>query len=88
MLEVVKNVQKQTAESSLEVPPDDVQRILELRFAAATAVLILKAARKREESRGAHFREDFQHQDDENWKGALQVQCNSEGEQIWGFKPI
>jgi succinate dehydrogenase/fumarate reductase flavoprotein subunit len=87
-LEAVKNIQHQAAETSLEAAPDDVQRILELRFAAATAALVLKAARKREESRGAHFREDFQDQDDENWKGALQVHCNSEGEQIWRFKPI
>jgi succinate dehydrogenase/fumarate reductase flavoprotein subunit len=87
-LEAVKNIRQQAAESSLEGYPDDVQRFLELRFAAETAVLILEAARKREESRGAHFREDYPDQNDENWKGALQVECNAEGEHIWGFKPI
>jgi len=87
-LEAVKNIRQQAAESSLEGPPDDVQRILELRFSAATAALILEAARKREESRGAHFREDYPGQNDENWKGALQVQCNAEGEHNWGFEPI
>jgi succinate dehydrogenase/fumarate reductase flavoprotein subunit len=86
-LEAVKNIQQQAAESSIQGPPDAVQRILELRFAAEKAALILEAARKREESRGAHFREDFPDQDDEYWKGALQVQNNSEGEQIWEFKP-
>jgi succinate dehydrogenase/fumarate reductase flavoprotein subunit len=86
--ETIKNIQQQAAESSLEGHSDDVQRVLELRFAAATAALILKAARKREESRGAHCREDFPDLDDENWKGALQVECNAEGKHIWGFKPI
>jgi aspartate oxidase len=86
--ETIKNIQQQAAESSLEGHPDDVQRVLELRFAAATAALILMAARKRKESRGAHCREDFPDLDDENWKGALQVECNAEGEHIWGFKPI
>lgn len=85
-LDTVKSIQQQADESSLEVSPDEIQRVLELRSAAATAVLILEAAQKREESRGAHFREDFPEQDDENWKGALQVQRNSEGEPVWGFK--
>ena len=84
----VNNILQQAAESSLEGHPDNVQRTLELRFAAATAALILKAARQREESRGAHYREDFPDTDDGNWKGALQVECNLQGEQSWGFKPI
>jgi len=86
--EAIKNIQQQASEFSLEGPADDVQRILELRFAAATAALILEAARKREESRGAHFREDFPDLDDKNWKGALQVQCESGGDHIWRFNPI
>jgi len=84
-LDIVKSIQQQADESSLESPPDEIQRVLELRSAAATAGLILEAAQRREESRGAHFREDFPEQDDENWKGALQVQRNSEGELVWKF---
>jgi succinate dehydrogenase/fumarate reductase flavoprotein subunit len=84
-LDTVRGIQHQAAESSLEGPPDEIQRVLELRFAAATAELILVAAQKREESRGAHFREDFPDRDDENWKGALRVQRNSEGELLWKF---
>ena len=67
-------------------PPDEIQRVLELRFAASTAELILEAAQKRLESRGAHFREDFPDQDDHNWKGALQVQRDSKGELLWKFE--
>ncbi len=86
LLEMVHRIDQQAAESSLEGNPDEIQRLLELRSAAATASLILQAALKREESRGAHFREDFPDQDDQNWKGALQVQRNSEGNEIWEFK--
>ena len=87
-LEVVRNIQQQALESSLERDPNQLQRLLELRFAAGTAALIIQAAQKREESRGAHYREDFSDQDDENWNGALQVQLNSQGEQIWKYKAM
>ncbi|MBW2410819.1 MAG: FAD-binding protein [Deltaproteobacteria bacterium] len=87
-LDTVKYIQDQANESSLEGSPDEIQRVLELRFAALTAELILEAAQQRKESRGAHFREDFPEQDDENWKGALQVQLNPQGEQIWKFQAI
>ena len=40
-------------------PSRQVQQRLEIRFAAQTAALILQGALRREESRGAHFREDF-----------------------------
>ena len=87
-LDTVKGIQHQADESSLEGSSDEIQRVLELRFAAAAAELILQAARKREESRGAHFREDFPDQNDANWKGALQVQRNSKGEMIWKFEAL
>jgi succinate dehydrogenase/fumarate reductase flavoprotein subunit len=87
-LATVKYIQQQAAESSLGGSPVEIQRVLELRSAAATAELILEAALRREESRGAHFREDFPDQDDENWKGALQVHLNSQGERVWKFEAI
>jgi succinate dehydrogenase/fumarate reductase flavoprotein subunit len=87
-LDTVKGIQQQAAESSLEGRPEEIQRVLELRSAAGTAIMMLEAARRRKESRGAHFREDFPDRDDENWKGALQVQLNSEGEHIWNFEAM
>ncbi len=87
-LDTVRDIQNQAYGSSLQAPPDEIQRVLELRYAAATAELILEAAQKRQESRGAHFREDFPKQDDENWKGALQVYLNSQGEKIWKFQAL
>jgi succinate dehydrogenase/fumarate reductase flavoprotein subunit len=87
-LNTVKDIQQQAAESSLGGSSEEIQRILELRSAAAAAELILEAAQRREESRGAHFREDFPNQDDENWKGALQVHLNSQGKRVWKFEAI
>jgi len=87
-LDTVKGILDHVYESPLEGPPDEIQRVLELRFATETARLVLEAAQRREESRGAHFREDFPDQDDENWKGVLQVKLNSKGEQIWKFQAV
>jgi succinate dehydrogenase/fumarate reductase flavoprotein subunit len=87
-LERVKGIQIKAYKASLERDPSVVQRILELRFAAQTASLILQAALKREESRGAHFREDFPNQDDEKWRGHLQVRRGPQGDGTWEFKPI
>ena len=68
--------------------PRQLQRILELRSAVQTADLILQAALRREESRGAHFREDFATQDDKNWRGHLQVRLSPEGKLIYTFQSI
>ena len=65
--------------------PRQTQNILELRAAAYTASLILQAALRREESRGAHFREDFPDRNDVDWKGHLRVQLSEKGETAWSF---
>jgi fumarate reductase (CoM/CoB) subunit A len=67
--------------------PSETQRLLELRLATQTARLILEAAMRREESRGAHFREDFPEQDDERWAGHLTVSMSPEGKETWSFVP-
>ena len=66
----------------------DVQRRLEIMFGAQAASLIIQAALKRKESRGAHFREDFADQDDDNWQGHLQVKLSINGEASWNFRAI
>lgn len=72
-------------------PPEDphrVQRSLEIRFAVQTAKLILAGAQQRTESRGAHYREDYPGQDDDNWYGHLQVRRSIEKELNWTFEPV
>ena len=68
--------------------PRQIQNTLELQVAARTALLILHAAFQREESRGAHFREDFPNPDDANWKGHLQVRVSEDGEPVWSFLKV
>jgi len=60
--------------------------LLELRSAARIASLILQGGLRREESRGAHFREDWPKQDDEKWRGHLQVRFTGR-EDVWDFQP-
>jgi len=55
---------------------------------AQTAELILQGALRREESRGAHFRENFPAQDDENWRGQLQVRLAPQDELQWTYQVI
>ena len=59
---------------------------IELRSATRIAGLIIQGALKRKESRGAHFREDFPQQNDEKWRGHLQVRVIN-GKDEWDFQP-
>jgi succinate dehydrogenase/fumarate reductase flavoprotein subunit len=86
-IDLVRSIREEVFESPLPVEPRKVQRLLELRLCTLTADLVLQGALRREESRGAHFREDFPGQDDDNWRGHLQVRLSETGEQVWRFQP-
>jgi L-aspartate oxidase len=45
------------------------------------ALLIARAALRREESRGGHFRQDFPERDDRHWQVHLVDQLDSDGRQ-------
>lgn len=68
--------------------PRRVQRFLDLRVASRVAALILQGALRREESRGAHFREDFPEQNDATWRGHLQVRLSEDGKELWNFQKV
>jgi fumarate reductase (CoM/CoB) subunit A len=87
-LEAINAIHSEANEISLAGNPGQVQQNIELRFAACTAKLILNGALQRKESRGAHFREDFPEQDDENWRGHLRVRRFADAELDWSFDPI
>ncbi len=67
--------------------PREAERVLELRLAVRTAGLILQGALRREESRGAHFREDFPQSDDGRWLGHQRVCLARDGSELWSFEP-
>jgi L-aspartate oxidase len=67
----------------LDLPPG-----IEILPGARVAALIIQAALKRQESRGAHFREDFADQDDKNWQGHLQVKQSRDGQAHWNFQAV
>ncbi len=66
--------------------PLEVARTLELRQGLLTARVILEAAMRREETRGAHSRTDFPNQD-EKWKGSQRVSLSEAGDLHWSFVP-
>jgi succinate dehydrogenase/fumarate reductase flavoprotein subunit len=60
--------------------PQDYWPFLTCHTRLSVSEMILKSALKREESRGAHFREDFPGQDDEQWRVNICVrQGDNEG---------
>ncbi len=63
------------------------QGMTELSLAVQTAELIMEGGRRREESRGVHFRTDFPETDDGNWLGNMVVVKGGRGLD-WRFDPI
>ena len=57
---------------------------LRAQAALTAAGLVLEAALRRTESRGAHFREDFPQADDARWLGHLRVRQTAAGRE-WSF---
>lgn len=75
--DIVDDLRAQAFRLTTECSGRHLINILELRSATRIAGLILQGALKRRESRGAHCREDFPDQDDEKWRGHLQVQMTN-----------
>jgi succinate dehydrogenase / fumarate reductase, flavoprotein subunit len=65
----------------------DLLEALELGSLLHLAEAILVSAKAREESRGAHFREDFPERDDEKWLKHTLVQKTEKGPRLF-YKPV
>jgi len=87
-LNAVDGIKAEATALPLEGGPRQIQQNIELRFAAQTAGLVLQAALRREESRGAHFREDYPSQDDKKWRGHLHVRLTSGNELDWTYRSM
>lgn len=83
-IEAATQIMDEAQHLSLKTAPPEVQNIIELRLGSKTAILILQAALRREESRGAHFREDFPAENDSRWLGHLEVSL-VQGKPAWSF---
>lgn len=85
-LEAVKVIGEEASAPSTMPEGKPLIDLIELRSAAGVAAIILEGALRRQESRGAHFREDFPHQNDREWQGHLQVSLAPNGERLWRFE--
>lgn len=69
---------------------ENLKRTLELRAMLTVSEAIVRSALLRKESRGAHYRSDFQRMDDDNWK--VSIICRNEESEMKIFtekvKPI
>ena len=59
------------------------QQALDLRNMLTASELIARSALLREDSRGAHYREDFPNADDVNWLKNIYASRNGEGPRLW-----
>jgi succinate dehydrogenase/fumarate reductase flavoprotein subunit len=59
------------------------QQALDVRNLLTASELIASSALMREESRGAHFREDFPKADDSKWLGNIYVAREGAGTRMW-----
>jgi len=59
------------------------QQALDLRNMLAASELIVRSALMREDSRGAHYREDFPNTDHANWLKNIYATRNGDGAKLW-----
>ncbi len=66
--------------------PTETARIIEIRHGLMTAKIVINAALRRKESRGAHCRSDFS-EPAPKWAGSQLVAISSSGSLDWSFEP-
>lgn len=87
-LALVEETRAKVERARMPSDPQQAARWIELGLASRTASIILEAASRREESRGAHFRQDFPYQEDARWLGHLRVTKDKQGRVRWEFRPL
>jgi len=67
---------------------DNAWGILTFRNKLFVSEMILRSALKREETRGAHFREDFPSRDDRHWLSSICIRRNGNEEMVLSSAPV
>ena len=85
-LEALKRIKQEDLPRAKTESPKEILEKMEVENALLVGEMIVKSALMREESRGAHFRKDFPHTNDQKWKGNIFLRkerrtCN------WSFGP-
>jgi succinate dehydrogenase / fumarate reductase flavoprotein subunit len=91
-LEKVRELKKRYRQVSLQDKGHcfnrDLLEAIELGYMLDLAEVISLGALEREESRGAHYREDFPHRDDEKWLVHTLCKFSDTGEPQIAYKPV
>src|SRR6185369_17996159 len=66
----------------------DLIETLELQNLLGQAVATIYSAEQRQESRGAHAREDFKDRDDVNWMKHTLVSVDGKGKASFDYRPV
>jgi succinate dehydrogenase/fumarate reductase flavoprotein subunit len=87
-LNAVAAIEAELQESAGGMAAGSAARALRLKAGIETSRLILQAALRRTESRGAHFREDYPETDDGRWLGHLRVHLSEDGKYEWFLEKL
>ena len=66
----------------------DLVEALELENLMSQALITMRSAEQREESRGAHAHEDFPDRDDKDWMKHTVMWLNDKNESELGYRPV
>ena len=79
-------IQEEFKRARHHAQPKETAKIIEIRHALMTAKIVIHAALRRKESRGAHCRSDFP-DSVPGWAGSQLVAISSSGSFDWSFEP-